>query len=107
MREKPCPRHHAGLPRQPCNRTRQAREVQQGWPVQRLARSGEITEAGVRITWTEGMTSALDAARIPEGRDIGAIRVRDLATGADVLHEVVFAFAFHAFEPDGIWMIGP
>lgn len=37
----------------------------------------------MRITWTEGMTSALDAARIPEGRDIGAIRVRDLATGAD------------------------
>ena len=34
------------------------------------------------------------------------MRVFDAETGQDVVHEVVFAFAFHAFEPDGIWMTG-
>ncbi len=77
------------------------------WPLERLARSGEIEEDGLRITWIPGMASALDTARIAEGRDVGAIRVRDAATGRDVAHEVVFAFAFHAFSHDGVWMLGP
>lgn len=51
------------------------------------------------------MASALDAADIAAGRDVGAIRVQDAATGRDVVHEVVFAFAFHAFHPDGLWML--
>ncbi len=77
------------------------------WPLERLAESGEIEEAGLRFEWAAGMTSALDARQISEGRDVGSIRVRDAATGADVAHEVVFAFAFHAFAPDGEWMLGP
>lgn len=77
------------------------------WPLERLARAGEIEEDGLRISWSAGMASALDTARIAEGRDVGAIRVRDAATERDVAHEVVFAFAFHAFAPDGVWMLGP
>lgn len=77
------------------------------WPLERLAESGEIEEAGLSIRWEAGMASALDTRRIGEGRDVGSIRVRDTATGADVAHEVVFAFAFHAFSPDGEWMLGP
>ncbi|MBA3326360.1 MAG: DUF3179 domain-containing protein, partial [Rhodobacteraceae bacterium] len=76
------------------------------WPLERLRAEGEIEEAGLRITWRSGMTSALDMAVIAEGRDVGQIRVRDARTGADVVHEVVFAFVFHAFEPDGRWMLG-
>ena len=34
--------------------------------------------------------------------NVTAIRVRD-AKGKDIPHEVVFAFAFHAFAPDGVW----
>lgn len=86
---------------------RVVRVGKRAWPLERIAALGEIEEAGLRLSWTGGMASALDAARIPEGRDVGQIRVRDAATGADVLHEVVFAFAFHAFEPAGVWMIGP
>ena len=52
------------------------------------------------------MASALDRTRISGSRDIGQIRVCDAATGEDVVHEVVFAFAFHAFEPEGTWMLG-
>ncbi|MDG4647592.1 DUF3179 domain-containing protein [Roseibacterium sp. SDUM158017] len=75
------------------------------WPLARLAEAGEIREAGLTITWQAGAASALDAARIAEGRDVGQIRVRD-GTGADVLHDVMFAFAFHAFWPEGTWMLG-
>ena len=75
------------------------------WPVERLREAGEITEDGLTITWAEGQASALDAARIGQGREVGTIRVRD-ATGADVAHDVMFAFAFHAFWPEGDWRLG-
>ncbi|MFQ5567281.1 MAG: DUF3179 domain-containing protein, partial [Paracoccaceae bacterium] len=76
------------------------------WPLTRLAEAGEITEAGYRLTWAEGQASALDTQTIDEGREVGDVRVTDAATGEFVIHEVVFAFAFQAFEPDGIWMMG-
>jgi hypothetical protein len=75
------------------------------WPLARLAELGAVSEAGVTIRWAAGKASALDAAQIAEGRDVGQIRVRD-ADGADVVHDVMFAFAFHAFWPDGSWMLG-
>lgn len=74
------------------------------WPLTRLARRGELTEAGVTISWTAGQASALDSRDIGQGRDVGTIRVRD-AAGRDVPHDVMFAFAFHAFFPDGTWMV--
>jgi Protein of unknown function (DUF3179) len=76
------------------------------WPLDRVARAGEIAEAGVRISWWAGQASALDSAVIARGRDIGDIRVRDAATGRDLVHDVVFAFVFHAFHPQGEWMLG-
>lgn len=75
------------------------------WPMTRLAEAGEITEAGVTITWTAGQSSALDARDIGEGRDVGNIRVRD-GQGDDLAHDLMFAFAFHAFWPEGEWMLG-
>lgn len=76
------------------------------WPLARLAEAQEITEEGLRLSWRIGQASALDTSEIGEGREVGDVRVTDAATGAPVVHEVVFAFAFHAFEPDGIWMLG-
>lgn len=75
------------------------------WTYQRLREAGTITEAGVTITWTAGQASALDSRSIAEGRDVGTVRVRD-AQGRDVPHDIPFAFAFHAFFPSGIWMLG-
>lgn len=74
------------------------------WPVARLAEEGEVTEAGVTISWTSGQASALDTASIESGRDVGTIRVKD-GEGRDVPHDVMFAFAFHAFFPEGEWML--
>ncbi len=75
------------------------------WPLTRLSEAGEIVEAGVRLTWRSGQASALDSARIADGREVGDVRAYDAETGAPIVYEVVFAFAFHAFEPDGEWML--
>ncbi len=74
------------------------------WPVSRLRDAGQLHEAGVVLSWESGQASALDSARIDAGKDVGTIRVRDGA-GKDVPHDVMFAFAFHAFWPDGTWML--
>lgn len=77
---------------------------ERAWPMTRLAALGRIEEAGVVIEWRAGQASALDTARIGAGRDVGNVRVRDGA-GQDLPHDVMFAFAFHAFWPDGTWML--
>ena len=84
---------------------RVVRVGQRAWPLTRLAKVGEVSEAGVTISWQAGQASALDTGRISEGRDVGTIRVRD-GQGRDVAHDVMFAFAFHAFWPEGTWMLG-
>lgn len=76
------------------------------WPLERLAEAGILTEAGITISWQAGQASALDSAAIGKGRDVGSIRVRD-ADGIDLAHDVMFAFAFHAFWPEGTWMLNP
>ena len=75
------------------------------WPLDRLAEAGEIREADLVISWQAGQASALDSRQIARGRDVGNIRVRDEA-GRDLPHDIMFAFAFHAFLPEGTWMLG-
>ncbi|WP_294622874.1 DUF3179 domain-containing protein [uncultured Roseovarius sp.] len=75
------------------------------WPLERVRREGGVKEAGVRISWEAGQASALDTGQIAKGRDVGNVRVRD-RQGQDVAHDVMFAFAFHAFWPEGDWMLG-
>ncbi len=74
------------------------------WPVSRLREVGGVQEAGVTLSWEAGQASALDKSVIAEGKDVGTVRVRD-AQGRDVAHDVMFAFAFHAFWPEGKWML--
>lgn len=75
------------------------------WPLTRLAEAEQVTEAGVTIRWRAGQASALDSGQIAKGRDVGSIRVQD-GQGRDLAHDVMFAFAFHAFWPNGTWMLG-
>ncbi len=84
---------------------RVVRVGERAWRLKRLAEAGEVREAGVTISWQPGQASALDSSAIGQGRDVGSIRVRDGA-GRDLPHDVMFAFAFDAFWPDGIWMLG-
>lgn len=74
------------------------------WPMERLRQAEDLTEDGVTLTWSAGQASALDGQSIADGRDVGTIRVRD-AEGNDLPHDVMFAFAFHAFWPDGEWKL--
>ena len=76
------------------------------WTLERLRAEETVSEAGVTLSWRPGQASALDTARIDAGRDVGSIRVRD-GQGRDIPHDVMFAFAFHAFWPDGNWMLAP
>ena len=85
--------------------SRVVRVGNKAWPLERMMNLETLNEAGVQIVWSAGMASALDTRKIANGRDIGNIRVFD-RSGNPVEHEVVFAFAFHAFAPDGEWMLG-
>jgi len=69
-----------------------------------LTQEGTVTQDGITLTWVAGQASALDTAQIGAGRDVGNVRVRD-AAGNDLPHDVMFAFAFHAFWPDGDWKL--
>ena len=75
------------------------------WPMTRIAVAGEIEENDVILSWSAGQSSALDSQDIGLGRDVGTVRVRDTA-GNDLAHDVMFAFAYHAFWPKGAWMLG-
>ena len=83
---------------------RVVRVGERAWPMARLQAEPEISEAGVVISWASGQASALDSRAIGKGKDVGTVRVRDSA-GNDLAHDVMFAFAFHAFWPEGTWML--
>ncbi|NNE79240.1 MAG: DUF3179 domain-containing protein [Silicimonas sp.] len=85
--------------------SRVVRVGDKAWPVLRLRKEGEVSEAGLTISWVSGQASALDSGTISQGKDVGTVRVRN-ASGKDVPHDVMFAFAFHAFFPSGTWMLG-
>ncbi|MBS1303572.1 DUF3179 domain-containing protein [Loktanella sp. SALINAS62] len=77
---------------------------ERAWTLERLRDAGRIAEAGVVLTWEAGQASALDTRDLGAGKEVGNVRVRD-ADGADMVHAVMFAFAFDAFHPDGEWML--
>lgn len=86
--------------------SRVVRVGDRAWPLTRVAKEGAVTEDGVKLTWVAGQASALDTDQIGQGKDVGNVRVRD-AAGNNLSHDVMFAFAFHAFWPEGQWMIAP
>lgn len=61
-------------------------------------RKNAFEKNGYSISWTEGVASALDRAKISDGRDVGAVRV--MKNGKDAVHDVTFAFVAHAFHPE-------
>ena len=76
------------------------------WPLERLRQEKSFVENGMEFDWREGLSSPLDSSIIAAGREIGSVQVRAASTGELIAHDVLFAFAFHAFFPDGEWMLG-
>ena len=76
----------------------------QAWPLDLLRAKKTVTADDIRLTWTPGQNSALDSGQIALGRDLGNVVVQRRAGGAwsDAVHDLTFAFVFHAFVPDGV-----
>lgn len=79
---------------------------QRAWPLERLILEGNIEEHGVSLSWVGGQASPLDTSSVGEGINVGTVRVRDQETGEDLPHDLLFAFAFEAFFPEGEWIMG-
>ena len=73
------------------------------WPLELLMERGRIVKDDLVITWTAGRNSALDSREIAKGRDIGNVVVRRRTADGlrDEVHDLTFAFVFHAFVRDG------
>lgn len=76
---------------------------EQAWSLDLLKQERRIEAGDLVLTWEPGKASALDTARIAEGRDIGnVVAQRQSDDGLqDVAYDMTFAFVFHAFRPDG------
>lgn len=75
----------------------------EAWSLDLIRETGPLRLGDVEIAWRAGKASALDAADVAEGRDVGAVTVRRLGADGvwrDLVHDVPFAFAFRAFNPD-------
>ncbi|MGJ3262555.1 MAG: DUF3179 domain-containing protein [Salinarimonas sp.] len=70
-----------------------------------VAEHGVVAHEGLTFAWRPGKASALDTARIADGRDLGFVVVTD-ADGAPVVHDTTFAFALDAFDPEAIVLTG-
>jgi len=65
---------------------------------------GALRDGDLILTHIDDMASPLDAPHVARGRDMGAVAVERLTPdGARVpaLSHIAFAFAFHAFVPEG------
>jgi len=64
------------------------------WPL--LVEKTTITDGDLTMTWSPGQNSALDTRAIRKGRDVGNVTVQ--RGGVDVVHDITFAFVYHAFH---------
>lgn len=73
------------------------------WTLSLLRKAGTVVSGDLRLSWHAGQNSALDASDIAGGRDVGSIRVERIVGEKveDAVHDVTFAFVFHAFRPTG------
>ncbi|MEE8393441.1 MAG: DUF3179 domain-containing protein [Rhodospirillales bacterium] len=72
----------------------------EAWSLELLRAKGVITRGDITLEWKKGQNSALDTRNIADGRDVGNVVVS--RSGKDIVHDVTFAFVFHAFHPKGV-----
>lgn len=69
------------------------------WSLAYVKERRKVVANGLVIEWKPGQSDALGGATVFEGDDIGNLIVT--RNGKDVAHHLSFAFAYHAFHPDG------
>ena len=96
--------YHGMLPKGIPPLARVVRVGDEAWSLELVRRKAPFEVGDLHFTWGAGQASALDAGAIAEGADVGNVLVqRRSANGwKDAVYSVDFAFAFHAFFPDGV-----
>ena len=96
--------YHGPLPAGIAPLARVVRVGDQAWSLDLVRAKAPFEVDDLRFTWEAGQASALDASTIAEGVDVGNVLVerRTAAGWEDAVYSVDFAFAFHAFYPEGI-----
>lgn len=92
---------HGSLPKDVPPLARVVAVGQEAWTLELVRKRRRIEAGDLVITWETGQSSPLDTAAIGKGREIGNVVVqRRTGNGLeDVVYDVAFAFAFHAFHP--------
>lgn len=70
------------------------------WTLPLVRAKSVVEQDGLTLRWTAGQRSALDAALVEQGREVGSVTVT--RAGGDVPYVMTFAFAFFAFHRDGV-----
>ena len=75
----------------------------EAWSLALLRKKKRIEKGDLVLSWVKGQNSALDSRDISRGRDVGNVIVQRKGTNGleDAVHDVTFAFTFHAFRPKG------
>ena len=96
--------YHGPLPAGIAPLARVVRVGDQAWSLDLVREKAPLEVDDLRFTWEAGQASALDSSTIADGVDVGNVLVeRRTADGwEDAVYSVDFAFAFHAFYPEGI-----
>ena len=96
--------YHGRLPDDIAPLARVVRVGDEAWSLDVVRRKAPFQVGDLRFTWQPGQASALNAGAIAEGVDVGNVVVerRTAAGWADAVYSVDFAFAFHAFYPEGV-----
>jgi len=76
---------------------------EEAWSMALLRQKKRIEIRDLVLTWEAGQNSALDTRDISKGKDVGNVVVqRKTSNGlVDAVHDITFAFTFHAFRPKG------
>jgi len=75
----------------------------EAWSLDLLSKEMRVETDELVLTWESGQNAAMDRRNISKGRDIGNVTVQRKEGDklVDAVHDVTFAFSFHAFNPDG------
>lgn len=77
------------------------------WSWALLRKQRRIEDGDLILTWEPGQNSALDKRRIEDGKDVGNVVVQQRTADGirDVPYHAIFAFVFHAFNPNGKFIL--
>jgi hypothetical protein len=96
--------YHGPLPDEIAPLARVVRVGDEAWSLDLVRDRAPFEVGDLRFSWEPGQASALDASTIAEGVEVGNVLVEQrIADGwTATVYSVDFAFAFHAFFPDGV-----